>query len=84
MRLPHIVVVDLTVPVFLNLTAFEMFHAVLGNEVTWYICFMDNIIVTTLEVSLLQWHGIILNAVGSDKTAAKLFQLPLTRCSRRL
>lgn len=73
LKLPRIVVDDATESVFLNLMAFERFHVGVGNEITSYIFFMDNIIDSALDVSLLNSHGIIQNAVGSDKAVAKLF-----------
>ncbi|KAK6917035.1 Protein of unknown function DUF247, plant [Dillenia turbinata] len=71
--LPMIVVDDTTESMFLNLMAFERFHVGAGNEVTSYIFFMDNIIDSSGDVSLLHSKGIIQNAIGSDKAVAKLF-----------
>lgn len=58
---------------FLNLMAFERLHFGAGNEVTSYVFFMDNIIDSAKDVSLLHSKGIIENAIGSDKAVAKLF-----------
>ncbi|KAF5181847.1 hypothetical protein FRX31_028565 [Thalictrum thalictroides] len=71
--LPTIVVDDTTESTFLNLMAFERFHVGVGNEVTSYVFFMDNIIDSSKDVSLLHSSGIIQNAIGSDKAVAKLF-----------
>lgn len=73
LKLPQIVVDDATESMFLNLIAFERFHVGAGNEVTSYIFFMDNIIDSARDVSLLHSQGIIQNALGSDKGVAKLF-----------
>ncbi|XP_058092806.1 UPF0481 protein At3g47200-like [Magnolia sinica] len=73
LRLPVIVVDDTTGSTFLNLMAFERLHVGAGNEVTSYVCFMDNLIDSEKDVSLLHSKGIIQNAIGSDKAAAKLF-----------
>lgn len=73
LKLPLIVVDDATESMFLNLIAFERFHVGAGNEVTSYIFFMDNIIDSARDVSLLHSQGIIQNAIGSDKAVAKLF-----------
>lgn len=73
LRLPLIVVDDATESTFLNLIAFERFHVGAGNQVTSYIFFMDNIIDSGRDVSLLDDRGIIQNAIGSDKAVAKLF-----------
>ncbi|KAH7670072.1 hypothetical protein IHE45_10G001000 [Dioscorea alata] len=71
--LPVIVVDDATEFMFLNLMAFERLHVNAGNEVTAYVFFMDNIIDSAKDVSLLNSKGIIQNALGSDKAVAKLF-----------
>ncbi|KAJ0973483.1 hypothetical protein J5N97_021442 [Dioscorea zingiberensis] len=71
--LPVIVVDDATEYMFLNLMTFERLHVNAGNEVTAYVFFMDNIIDSAQDVSLLHSKGIIQNALGSDKAVAKLF-----------
>lgn len=71
--LPTIVVDDSTEYMFLNLMAFERLHVGAGNEVTAYVFFMDNIIDSAKDVSLLHAKGIIQNALGSDKAVAKMF-----------
>ncbi|XP_058194518.1 UPF0481 protein At3g47200-like [Rhododendron vialii] len=73
LRLPPIVVDDTTESMFLNLIIFERFHVGVGNEVTSYLFFMDSIIDSAKDVSLLQDKGIIQNALGSDKAVAELF-----------
>ncbi|CAI9774156.1 unnamed protein product [Fraxinus pennsylvanica] len=73
LKLPQIVVDDTTESMYLNLIAFERLHVGAGNEVTSYIFFMDNIIDSARDVSLLHSSGIIQNAIGSDKAVAKLF-----------
>lgn len=73
LKLPQIVVDDTTESMYLNLIAFERLHVGAGNEVTSYIFFMDNIIDSARDVSLLHSSGVIQNAVGSDKAVAKLF-----------
>ncbi|XP_039165731.1 UPF0481 protein At3g47200 [Eucalyptus grandis] len=73
LRLPSIEVDDATESAFLNLIAFEHFHVGAGNEVTSYICLMDNIIDKGQDVTLLQAKGIIENHMESDEAAAKLF-----------
>ncbi|XP_077218790.1 UPF0481 protein At3g47200-like [Tasmannia lanceolata] len=73
LTLPIVVVDDTTESTFLNLMAFERLHVGTGNEVTSYVFFMDNIIDSAKDVSLLHSKGIIQNAVGSDKAVAKLF-----------
>ncbi|XP_020106742.1 UPF0481 protein At3g47200-like [Ananas comosus] len=73
LSLPVIVVDDSTEYMFLNLMAFERLHVGAGNEVTSYVFFMDNIVDSSKDVSLLNSRGIIQNAIGSDKAVAKLF-----------
>ena len=52
-----IVVDDTTKSMFLNLIAFERFYVGVGNEITSYIFFMDNLIDTAKDVSLLHSRG---------------------------
>lgn len=73
LKLPLVVVDDALESLYLNLIAFERFHVGAGNEVTSYIFFMDNIIDSARDVSLLHSCGIIQNALGSDKAVANLF-----------
>ncbi|KAG5522193.1 hypothetical protein RHGRI_034394 [Rhododendron griersonianum] len=73
LRLPPILVDDTTESMFLNLIAFERFHVGVGNAVTSYVFFMDSIIDSAKDVSLLHDEGIIQNALGSDKAVAALF-----------
>lgn len=73
LKLPPIMVDDTTQSSYLNLMAFERLHVNAGNEVTSYIFFMDNIIDSAGDVSLLHSSGIIQHAVGSDKAVAELF-----------
>ncbi|XP_058096185.1 UPF0481 protein At3g47200-like [Magnolia sinica] len=73
LTLPQIIVDDATESKFLNLMAFEQFHAGAGTEVSSYVSFMDNIIDTERDVILLNKKKIIKNFVGTDKAIAKLF-----------
>lgn len=73
LKLPPIMVDDTTESIYLNLIAFERLHVNAGNEVTSYIFFMDNIIDSAGDVSLLHSSGIIQHAIGSDKAVAELF-----------
>ncbi|KAH6786243.1 hypothetical protein C2S52_005795 [Perilla frutescens var. hirtella] len=56
----------------------ERFHADTRNEVTSYVFFMDKLINSTKNVSLLHWCGILQNSLGSNKAIAKLFNSLLT------
>ncbi|CAN6477150.1 unnamed protein product [Victoria cruziana] len=73
LRLPCIMLDDTSESSLLNLLAFERLHVGAGIEVSSYVSFMDVIIDTAKDVALLQSKGIILNALGSDKAVAKLF-----------
>lgn len=73
LKIPMIIVDDITETLFSNLVAFERFHVGAGNEVSWYVFFMDNIIDNAQDVGLLSSRKIIQNCIGSDKEAAKLF-----------
>ncbi|KAL5700545.1 hypothetical protein ACHQM5_025972 [Ranunculus cassubicifolius] len=73
LKLPTIVVDDMTESTFLNLMVFERLHVGAGNEVTSFVSFMDNIIDTANDVRILHSCGIIHNAVGSEKAVANIF-----------
>ncbi|KAF3788282.1 UPF0481 protein [Nymphaea thermarum] len=73
LSLPCIMLDDTSESSLLNLLAFERLHVGAGIEVSAYVSFMDEIIDTDKDVALLQKKGIILNALGSDKAVAKLF-----------
>ncbi|KAI3932330.1 hypothetical protein MKW98_025050 [Papaver atlanticum] len=73
LRLPVVVIDDTTESVLLNMMAFERFHIGAGNEITSYVCFMDNIIDSSDDVKILRSSGVLQNAIGSDKAVAKLF-----------
>ncbi|KAI3892643.1 hypothetical protein MKW98_013929 [Papaver atlanticum] len=73
LKLPVMVIDDITESTLLNLMAFERFHVGAGNEITSYVCFMDNIIDSLDDVKILRSAGVLHNAIGSDKAMAKLF-----------
>lgn len=73
LKLPRITVDDTTESVYLNLMALERFHEEASNEVTSYVFLMDRLIDGAKDVSVLHWQGILINALGSDKAVAKLF-----------
>ncbi|KAI3450414.1 hypothetical protein Pfo_007079 [Paulownia fortunei] len=63
LKLPLIVVDDISESLYLNFMAFERFHFEAGNEMTSYIFFMDNIIDDARDVSLL--HSAVANLFNS-------------------
>ncbi|PIA41320.1 hypothetical protein AQUCO_02200017v1 [Aquilegia coerulea] len=73
LKLPTIIVDDTTESALLNLMAFERVHVGAGNEVTSFVSFMDNLIDSAKDVSLLHSSGIIHNNIGSEKAVANLF-----------
>ncbi|KAH6828386.1 hypothetical protein C2S53_019994 [Perilla frutescens var. hirtella] len=73
LKLPVVVVDDALESGYLNLMAFERFHVGAGNDVTSYVFFMDKLIDSAKDVSLLQSCGILQNSLGSDKAVARLF-----------
>ncbi|KAI5678139.1 hypothetical protein M9H77_09089 [Catharanthus roseus] len=73
LKLPPIILDDITKPLFLNLVAFERFHVGAGNEVSGFVFFMDNIIDNARDIALLSSRKIIQNSSGSNKAAAELF-----------
>ncbi|XP_031497429.2 UPF0481 protein At3g47200-like [Nymphaea colorata] len=74
LTLPYISIEDHTAAIYMNLMAFERMHPKIQNhEVTTYISFMDDLIDTAEDVSLLCSRGIVRNLLGSDEDAAKVF-----------
>ncbi|MCL7027179.1 hypothetical protein MKW94_012509 [Papaver nudicaule] len=73
LKLPLMVIDDTTESTLLNLMAFERFHVGTGNEITSYVCFMDNIIDSSDDVKILRSSGVLHNSIGSNKAVAKLF-----------
>ncbi|EHA8589203.1 UPF0481 protein [Cocos nucifera] len=73
LSLPQITVDDNTECMLLNIVAFEHLHVGTTSEVTSYVCFMDEVIDSAKDVSLLHRKDITKNATGSDKSVAELF-----------
>ncbi|CDP21923.1 unnamed protein product, partial [Coffea canephora] len=78
LKVPVIVVDNITETFFLNILAFERLHVGAGREVTNYLAFMNNIIRDSKDISLLRSCGIIQNSLGKDEVVADLFN-SLTR-----
>ncbi|XP_027079961.1 UPF0481 protein At3g47200-like isoform X1 [Coffea eugenioides] len=72
LKLPPICMDDVSETMFLNLIAFERFHAGAGSQVTNYIYLMDKLVDNAKDVNILQSHEILHNALGSDKALAQL------------
>lgn len=88
LKLPRITVDDTSRSLLLNLMAFERLHVGAGtnevtSEVTSYVFFMDRLIDSAKDVSLLHWNKIIENVLGSDEDVAGLFNsLSTNSCLR--
>ncbi|XP_047959959.1 UPF0481 protein At3g47200-like [Salvia hispanica] len=74
LKLPQISLDESSESVYLNQMAFERFHVGAGNEVTSFVFFMNNMIGSSSDVTILQNYGIIENFIGSEDDVAKLFQ----------
>uniref|UniRef100_A0A8R7RDT8 Uncharacterized protein n=2 Tax=Triticum urartu TaxID=4572 RepID=A0A8R7RDT8_TRIUA len=73
LSVPTVSVDDSTEYMFLNVMPFERLHVGVGNDVTDYVFFMNNIIDSAKNVALLSSKGIIQKAIGSDQAVANLF-----------
>ncbi|KAF3777068.1 UPF0481 protein [Nymphaea thermarum] len=75
LTIPYISIDDDTTAIYMNLMAFERMHPkLIGNHVvTSYVSFMDELMDTAEDVSLLCSKGIVRNFLGSDEDAAKVF-----------
>ncbi|KAF5194197.1 hypothetical protein FRX31_016216 [Thalictrum thalictroides] len=74
LKLPSITVDGNSEITFLNMIAFERVHVGAGNEVTSYVSLMGTIIRSAKDVNLLITSNIIVNALGSEKSVADLFE----------
>lgn len=77
--LPELVVHDATECMLRNMVVFEHMHTNIDHGITSYVCFMDEIIDSAADVSLLHSRGIIQNSLGSDKQVAELFNNKITK-----
>jgi len=73
LQLPALDVNDGTEHLLRNMLAYEQIHVGVGNEITSYIMFMDELINTKDDVKLLQKNNIIHNLLGSHEAVADLF-----------
>ncbi|KAB5518970.1 hypothetical protein DKX38_023289 [Salix brachista] len=72
-KLPTLTIDVWTMPLLLNLVAYEKSSALDQLSVTSYICFMDSLIDDADDVKELRSNGIIVNFLGSDQQVADLF-----------
>ncbi|KAJ6725243.1 PROTEIN putative (DUF247)-RELATED-RELATED [Salix viminalis] len=72
-KLPTLTIDVLTMPLLLNLVAYEKSTALDQLSVTSYICFMDSLIDDADDVKELRSKGIIVNFLGTDQQVADLF-----------
>ncbi|KAI0492428.1 hypothetical protein KFK09_026700 [Dendrobium nobile] len=73
LSLPQLKVDDTTESLLLNLMAFERLHVTVGNKVTAYVFFMDDLINTVDDIALLRNEEIIKCFVGRDENISKIF-----------
>ncbi|XP_027076757.1 UPF0481 protein At3g47200-like [Coffea arabica] len=73
LKIPRLLIHDGTKSLFLNLIAFEQCHLDSTNYITSYVVFMDNLINSPEDVSVLHYDGIIEHWLGSDAEVADLF-----------
>ncbi|XP_022961905.1 UPF0481 protein At3g47200-like [Cucurbita moschata] len=74
LTIPPLMIDDFFEPIMRNLIAFEHFPLEDKSKCTQYITFMDKLISTEKDVSLLVQAEIIINNIGgSDKEVSKLF-----------
>uniref|UniRef100_A0ACD5UCJ8 Uncharacterized protein n=1 Tax=Avena sativa TaxID=4498 RepID=A0ACD5UCJ8_AVESA len=59
---------------FLNMMAFERLHVGAGNNVTEFVQFLGNIILSAEDVELLSSEGILQNMLDDDEVVARMFK----------
>ncbi|KAJ0982489.1 hypothetical protein J5N97_010744 [Dioscorea zingiberensis] len=73
MEIPELCLYDYTDTLFRNLIAFEQCYPDTRTYITIYAAFMDCIIDTPKDVSLLHLNGVLSNRLSTDEAAADLF-----------
>ncbi|XP_028758657.1 uncharacterized protein LOC114717615 [Neltuma alba] len=74
LKLPKIVVDNITAPTYLNLIAYETLPDFENkHEISSYVEFLDTIIDHSDDVKMLRAAGVLLNRLGSDEEVANLF-----------
>ncbi|KAF8694540.1 hypothetical protein HU200_038163 [Digitaria exilis] len=80
LSMPQLELYDNTETALLSLMAFEWLHPDAEDDVASYVSFMDQIIESERDVSLLRSKGILVNLIGSDKMVVETFHT-LTKLS---
>ncbi|XP_031482401.1 UPF0481 protein At3g47200-like [Nymphaea colorata] len=73
LSLPEFELNETSEGLLMNMVAFERMHPESDGGVTSFMSFMDAIIDTAEDVSILGKAGIVTNNLGSDEAAAKIF-----------
>ncbi|GLT91334.1 hypothetical protein SLE2022_092250 [Rubroshorea leprosula] len=74
LRLAPIVVNDETIPIWLNLIAYEICSDFINEcEITSYIDFLESLIDSGEDVKELRDAGVLFNGLGSDENLAEMF-----------
>ncbi|KAI4969190.1 hypothetical protein ZWY2020_000104 [Hordeum vulgare] len=79
LTMPVMMLFDSTESLYLNLMAFERLHVGAGEVVTSYVICMDDMIVSARDVAMLRSNDVLVNMLGCDEEAAKLFNGTLSR-----
>ncbi|KAJ6845225.1 UPF0481 protein-like [Iris pallida] len=73
MEIPKLLLYDRTNSLFRNLIAFEQCFPEAGTHIATYAVFMDCLIDSGEDVALLHRRGCLMNGLGNDEEAARLF-----------
>ncbi|GKV10549.1 hypothetical protein SLEP1_g21894 [Rubroshorea leprosula] len=73
LRLAPILVEDQTIPILLNLIAYEMCSDINECEITSYIAFLESLIDSGEDVKELRDARVLFNKLGSDENLAEMF-----------
>ncbi|KAJ6801583.1 UPF0481 protein-like [Iris pallida] len=73
MEIPKLLLYDGTNSLFRNLIAFEQCFPKAGTDVATYAVFMDCLVDSGEDVALLHRRGCLMNGLGDDEEAARLF-----------
>ncbi|KAK9110685.1 hypothetical protein Sjap_018745 [Stephania japonica] len=72
LRIPHLLVDDSTIPVFLNFMAYEQCVEKARSYFTHYVLFFDSLVNSSKDVEILHYRGVMSHVLGSDEEVANL------------
>ncbi|KAJ0967667.1 hypothetical protein J5N97_024584 [Dioscorea zingiberensis] len=73
LEIPRLKIMDVTIPLFKNLIAFEQCSSTAGYHFTTYSRFWNLLVNRIEDVEILQEHGVLVNMLGNNEDVLKFF-----------